>query len=100
MKKRKIVRHPEYELAVANIGEEYERSRQFITGAEWSISRSPESDGICIQKYDVWQASLSGDGFPRHYIYYTFDDTTVKFLTIQRRGDEEKDQRRGDEEKE
>jgi len=90
MKKRKIARRPEYELAVANIGEEYARARQFIAGAEWSISRSPESDGVCIPEIDVWQASLSGPGFPSHYIYYTFDDTTVRFLAIQRRDKEEK----------
>ena len=81
---RKVIRHPQYELAVANIGEEFDRARQVIAGAEWSIRRSPEGDGICDAEIDVWRARLFGPGFPSHFIYYAFDDKAVRFLTIKR----------------
>lgn len=84
MSLRKVVKHPGYELAVANIGEEFDRARQIFAGPEWSIRRSPDSDGIIIAEIDVWRAKLSGPGFPSHFIYYAFDDETVRFLAIKR----------------
>ncbi len=82
MPKRKVVKHPNYELAVANLAEEFDRAREIIAGAEWSIQRSPESDGIRIKDIDVWQAKLLAPSFPSQLIFYVFDDEKVTFLTI------------------
>jgi len=72
-------------LAVANIAEEFERARQVIAGAEWSLRRAPETDGIRIKEIDVWRAHLIGPpGFPDHFIFYVFTDNEIKFLTIKR----------------
>jgi len=79
---------PQYDLAVANIGEEFERAHAIIVGAEWSLRRSPDSDGIRIAAIDVWRARVAGPGFPSHFIYYDFDDSEIRFLTIKPCGGE------------
>lgn len=89
MSLRKVVKHQNYELAVANLGEEYDRARQIIAGAEWSIRRSPDTDGIKDVNHDIWRARVSGPGFPSHFIYYVFDDLSIKFLTIKLCADDE-----------
>jgi len=82
MPQRKVIKHPQYELAVANIGEEFEGARKVIAGAEWSIRRSPKTDGIRIAKIDARRARVMGVDFPSHFIYCSFTDKTIKFLTI------------------
>jgi len=82
MARRDIKRTQQYELAVANLGENFPIARKVIKGAEWSICRSPESDGIQDKESGVWRACLLGSGFPDQHIYYVFDDKTIKFLTL------------------
>jgi len=82
MARREIKRTQQYELAVANLGETFSNARKIITGAEWSLGRSPESDGVQDRESGVWRACLLGPGFPEHHIYYGFDDSEIRFLTI------------------
>ncbi|MEX2139769.1 MAG: hypothetical protein WD894_10945 [Pirellulales bacterium] len=82
---RGVLRHPQFEIRVAELEVDYPRAREVIEGAIWSIARFPDQDGIRLSKYDVWQAHLlGGDLLPPVHIYYTFNRRFVSLLTIRR----------------
>ncbi len=79
---RRIVHHPKYDKLVEELSTKYPRLPEILVGAEWSIVRSPESDGIRATENEIWRARISGPGLPEHWIYYNFDAREVRFLTV------------------
>ena len=82
---RKIIKKPQYEEAVEQILKKFGISIDMFTGAEWSLCRTPEQDGVFNQEIGVWQAtivSVEKTDFPPHRILYAFDDRELRLLTV------------------
>ncbi len=60
------------------------RADEIVDGAKWVLSRDPYHGVQLAPRSDVWflPILLPGSGVS---LYYTFDDKTVRFLSIRQR---------------
>lgn len=85
MPSRQAKRHAKYDEARQQVESQFPRAREVLDGAEWSILRAPDEDGVADPDLGVRIATVEGQpgvDFPRHQIFYTFDDKHVHFLTL------------------
>jgi len=81
--RRGIVRHPKFEQALEQISAVFPRAVEVIEGAEWSLARNAEHDGVKIAEIGVWQARLAGSILlPPALLYYTFTPRILQMLLI------------------
>ena len=80
-RQRSIVHEPEFIDELGVFVGHAEKALDFIAGAEYLLSREPES-GVPDGEGLVWFLSLPPIGDRQLTIYYTFDLETVTFLAI------------------
>jgi len=79
---RNVRRHQRFLDALRVILRAYPRAEEVIRGAEWSIARAPDRDGVHVGG-NVWQAKLTKSwAMPEARLYYTFDDRHVNMMDI------------------
>jgi hypothetical protein len=83
---RRAKRHKKFDLCVERLHGMFPdlRAVELVKGAIWSITRTPEQDGVEIADIGIWQARLipSSPPPPELLLFYSFNDTLVHFLTI------------------
>lgn len=79
---REIVRSQRFRDSLRLILEIYPRAEEVITGLEWSLSRSPDTDGIHVGD-GVWQCHLMKcRALPEALVHYAFTASQVVLVDI------------------
>lgn len=80
--RRGVVRDKRYSDALATILKGHPRAEEVINGAEWSIARDPERDGVRIGD-NVWQSRLAkSPAMPAALLYYSFTPRILFMLDL------------------
>ncbi len=82
-KSRRIVYEPQWDIELAAICADFFRADECLSGLEWVLIRAPTL-GYRVGNSNVWYFPLVRDDFPPVYVYYTFDDEAIYFLSIRR----------------
>ncbi|MBI1899492.1 MAG: hypothetical protein HYS13_00080 [Planctomycetia bacterium] len=82
---RDIVYEPQFDDELAQIQPDFWRADEAMQGVEHLLGRFPQV-GYQVQDSPVWYFPLLNpvEDFPPVYIFYTFDDKQVFFLSIRR----------------
>ena len=72
-----------FERELAELLPNARRADEFIRGAEWCLSRDPESGTQVVHSTPVWYLPIDEVvGATQVAVYYTFDAERVFFLSI------------------
>ena len=81
---RTIVKDPRFETELSQLIPAIERADEFVSGAEWALSRDPTIGKPIGPNSKVRSLACStSPGYHPAVIFYTFNDTQVAFLSIQ-----------------
>jgi len=81
---REIIHSPRFNRELDSLLPGAKRADEFVRGAEWILSRNPETGHRISENSAVWMIALTelSETTPI-VLYYTFDDEKVWFLSIQ-----------------
>lgn len=79
---REIIREHEFEEQLAALISNTEDADKFTLGAEYVLAREPRDGVPAFPDESVWLLPMSPVRGRQVTLYYTFDETTVVFLSI------------------
>ena len=79
---REIIREHEFEEQLAALISNAEEADKFTLGAEYILAREPRDGVPASPDESVWLLPMSPVRGRQVTLYYTFDETTVVFLSI------------------
>ena len=82
---RHVIREHRFERELRALIPDGRKADEFIEAAEYVIARDPHA-GICLPLLEppLWLMPLPLIGGEQVSLFYTFDETTVTFVSIQR----------------